>query len=176
MSSNRDDNLTGAEAEQLAKLEAIVQRGLGTYTEVRDALGRIALAQLYRDTHPTFASYLVTRWGIAQPLRVYQIQAAPPALEPSELAPRSAEESLVARLRWLLTQSAGHVANVAHQLEIHGGELDAGARKMLKRDVVYLEEEVIDVLGALASPVEWDAELGRLLDGEIAPFEGDEDE
>jgi hypothetical protein len=168
-SFNRDNNLTRAETEQLAKLEEVVERGLGTYVEVRDSLSSIALAQLYRGSHPTFASYLVTRWGLAQPLKLH------PAPAPSSTLAGSEPAELVPRLRWLLTQSAGSIADVAHQLETRGGQIDASARKMLERDVLFLEEEVSDLLALIRQPTDWDAEYGRLLDGEIPPLEDEED-
>jgi hypothetical protein len=81
---------------------------------------------------------------------------------------------LVPQLRWLLTDSAGTIANVAHQLETRGAEVDDDARARLYDDVSVLDEELATVRALLGNCVDWDAEAKRLLDGEIPPLAGDE--
>jgi hypothetical protein len=85
---------------------------------------------------------------------------------------------LVPRLRWLLTESAGTIANVAHELETRATEVDDHAREQLQDDILALEDELASVKTLLITEVDWDAENGRLLAGEIPPFQidaGDED-
>lgn len=68
--------LTIAEHSELMDCEAAIERGLGTFREVGDALLRIRDAKLYRLHAPTFEAYCRDRWGISQP-RAYQfIEAA----------------------------------------------------------------------------------------------------
>lgn len=81
---------------------------------------------------------------------------------------------LVPQLRWLLTDSAGTIANVAHQLETRGPEVDDNARARLYDDVSVLDEELATVKALLGNFVDWDAEAKRLLGGEIPPLAGDE--
>jgi hypothetical protein len=82
---------------------------------------------------------------------------------------------LLARLGWLLTQSSGTIAHVAHHLETRAADLDDDAREQLRDDVLALHEELA-TLKALLEPVDWDAEHGRLLAGEIPPFGDDPDD
>ncbi len=67
--------LTPAEQERLADLEAVVERGLETFIEVGLALKRIRDDRLYRASHGTFAGYLEDRWGFTRQ-RGYQLIAA----------------------------------------------------------------------------------------------------
>jgi hypothetical protein len=80
------------------------------------------------------------------------------------------------RLRWLLTQSSGMVAAVANQLEDRPADVDDDARVKLQDDVDVLEEELALLKVLLLGPVDWDAEQGRLLAGEIPPFDDDSDD
>lgn len=82
---------------------------------------------------------------------------------------------LVSWLGWLLNHSNGTIADVAHHLETRAADLDDDARELLHEDVLALDEELATVK-ALLAPVDWDAEHGRLLAGEIPPIEGDADD
>jgi hypothetical protein len=93
----------------------------------------------------------------------------------SEPAAPAAEDRLLPRLRWLLTQSAGTVAEVAYELEARASDVDDAAREQLRDDLLVLYEELA-TLASLLAPVDWDAEYGRLLDGEVPPLEDDIDE
>ncbi|HEX4011640.1 MAG TPA: hypothetical protein VHX62_16585 [Solirubrobacteraceae bacterium] len=108
---------------------------------------------------------------------------APAELErepwPSQWPPAQSDAGkLLAQLRWLLTQSSGTIADVAHQLETRSTDIDDDGREQLLDDVVLLEEELATVKALLVAPVDWDAEHGRLLAGEIPPFDdtADDDE
>lgn len=82
---------------------------------------------------------------------------------------------LVPRLRWLLTESAGTIANVAHELETRAADVDDHAREQLHDDILALDDELAAVKTLLGNEVDWDAEIRRLLAGEIPPFQIDAD-
>ena len=104
-----------------------------------------------------------------------------PTREPEALpgpAASAQDGELVPRLRWLLTESAGTIANVAHELETRAAEVDDHARAQLHDDILALDDELATVHTLLGNKVDWDAETRRLLAGEIPPFQidaGDED-
>lgn len=50
-------------AVALQRQEAIIERGLGSFLEVGDALLTIRSERLYLQTHETFAEYCMERWG-----------------------------------------------------------------------------------------------------------------
>jgi hypothetical protein len=91
----------------------------------------------------------------------------PAELEAGELLPR---------LRWLLTQSSGTVAAVAHQLETRAADVDDDARQQLQDDVLVIDEELATLKAMLVAPVDWDAEYERLLADEIPPFDDNADD
>jgi hypothetical protein len=91
-------------------------------------------------------------------------------------AAQSDAVKLRAQLRWLLTQSSGTIADVAHQLETYGTDVDEGTREQLRDDVLALDEELAALKALLLGPVDWDAEHGRLLAGEVPPFDEDDDD
>jgi hypothetical protein len=98
--------------------------------------------------------------------------------DPSPNPQRSAEleaGELLRRLRRLMTESSGTVANIAHQLETRAAELDDDACDQLRDDVLVLEEDIAMLKGLLAR-VDWDAAHERLIAGEVPPFEDDDDE
>jgi hypothetical protein len=83
---------------------------------------------------------------------------------------------LLRRLRWLMTESSGTMANIAHQLETRAAELDEDTCDQLRDDVLVLEEDITTLKALLAAPVDWDAEHGRLIAGEVPPFEDDSED
>jgi hypothetical protein len=83
---------------------------------------------------------------------------------------------LLRRLRRLMTESSGTIANIAHQLETRAAELDDDACDQLRDDVLVLEEDIATLKGQLVAPVDWDAEHERLIAGELPSFEDDFDE
>jgi len=94
----------------------------------------------------------------------------------SPTAAESNADSQLERLRSLLTQSSGMVAAVANQLEDRPADVDDDARVKLQDDVDVLDEELALLKVLLLGPVDWDAEQGRLLAGEIPPFDDDPDD
>jgi hypothetical protein len=81
---------------------------------------------------------------------------------------------LVPHLRWLLTESTGTIADVAHQLETRANEVGDNARAQLRDDVSVLAEELATVKALLGGFIDWDYETKRLLAGEIPPLEPDD--
>jgi hypothetical protein len=64
-----------ARDSRLAALEEVIERGLGTFVEVGEALTEIRDSRLYQDTHGTFERYCRERWGISRP-RAYELIGA----------------------------------------------------------------------------------------------------
>lgn len=84
--------------------------------------------------------------------------------------------ALLRRLRWLMTESSGTIAYVAHQLESRRAELDEDACDQLRDDVSVLDEDIASLKALLDATVDWDAEHGRLIAGDVPPFEDELDE
>lgn len=170
-SINPEEDLTPAEIDNLDQLEAIVQPGLDAYVDVGDALAEIRDRHLYRESHPSFETYVRDRWGIdtanGHPL-------SHKGWDPWDVAEALGDE-LVPTLRWLLTKTSGTIGTVAHQLEHRAVEIDDGARDQLRDDVLVVDDELATVKALLIQLTDWDAELERLLDGELPPFAADED-
>jgi hypothetical protein len=64
-STNPEHNLTPAEIDDLNRLEGMAQQRLGSYLQVGHALTEIRDRQLYRDSHPSFETYVRERWGLS---------------------------------------------------------------------------------------------------------------
>jgi hypothetical protein len=113
-------------------------------------------------------------------LILYRCQrTADPTREPGALpgpAASAQDGELVPRLRWLLTESAGTIANVAHELETRAAEVDDHARAQLQDDILALDDELATVQTLLGNEVDWDGETRRLLAGKIPPFQIDADD
>lgn len=58
--------LSQDEAQALARCEAVIEAGLGTFVQVGRALLEIRDRRLYRDRYSTFAAYCAARWGIGR--------------------------------------------------------------------------------------------------------------
>ncbi len=97
-----------------------------------------------------------------------------PASRPSSLADL-VDEELVPRMRWLLTQASGTIAEVAHHLEARAAEIGYGARADLRDDLLVLDEELARVEALLVGPLDWDSSFTRLLKGEIPPLHSNDD-
>lgn len=82
---------------------------------------------------------------------------------------------LLARLRWLLSEASGTVGLIAYQLESHAADLDDVARVQLQDDVLVLDDELATVKTLLLEPIDWDSELGRLVEEELPPLDSDAD-
>jgi len=60
------DNLTIVEHQDLERHEAIIERGLQTFTEVGNALLAIRDERLYRKDYSTFEEYCRQKWGMSR--------------------------------------------------------------------------------------------------------------
>jgi hypothetical protein len=93
-STNPEHNLTPTEVENLDRLEAIAQHGLGTYLQVGSVLAEIRDRRLYRDSHPSFETYVRDRLGVDIPsgdsLSLTTISADAPVTSTEEQEPRAA--------------------------------------------------------------------------------------
>ena len=235
-STNPENNLTPAEIDDLNRLEGMVQQRLGSYLQVDHALAEIRERHLYRDSHPSFETYVRDRWGLSgandDPLSHATMRAEARATPAAEREPRTAlrhkpcealakaceqtlstldgderagieirltvrrhedpdapadgqslepsgvagaiGDELLPTLRWLLTQAAGTIGEVAHHLEIRATDIDDGARAHLRDDVLVLDGELA-VVKALLADIDWDSELRRLLNDDLPPFNTDAD-
>lgn len=82
---------------------------------------------------------------------------------------------LLPRLRWLLSEASGTIGLVAYQLESRAAGLDDVARVQLQDDVLVLDDELATVKTLLLEPIDWDSELGRLVDEGLPPLDTDTD-
>ena len=57
---------------RLAECEQVIERGLGTFVEVGEALLEIRDSRLYRESHRTFEDYCRERWGMSR-VRAHQL-------------------------------------------------------------------------------------------------------
>jgi hypothetical protein len=80
-----------AEADRLAELEDVVERGLATFVQVGEALAQIRDGRLYRVTHDTFEGYVRDRWGfsVAQGKRLIAAAEVVDAVAPIGAVPAS---------------------------------------------------------------------------------------
>jgi hypothetical protein len=83
------------------------------------------------------------------------------------------DDELLWELRRLLASSGGTIADVAHALERRGEQVDRMGRELLEDELRAVEVDIAILKSLLSDPVDWDRECGRLLAGEIPPFEDD---
>ncbi len=93
-------------------------------------------------------------------------------LDPAQMTGSMGDE-LVPMLRWRLTQAAGTIGEVSHQLERHAADIDDGERAQLRDDVLVLDGELAVIKALLIELHDWDSELRRLVDDELPPFDAD---
>ena len=67
---------TGEIVASLSDLEAVIERGLGSFVEVGEALMTIRDDRLYRQQHDTFEAYCRERWGFGRTYAHRVIEAA----------------------------------------------------------------------------------------------------
>ncbi|HYB30851.1 MAG TPA: hypothetical protein VEF89_29925 [Solirubrobacteraceae bacterium] len=100
------------------------------------------------------------------------VDGSPPRQRP---VAKLVDDELLPRLRLLLSQASGTIADVAHDLETRAADIEDGARAKLRDDVLVLDDELTTVKALLVGAIDWNSELEWLLRGEIPPFEGDDD-
>lgn len=83
---------------ELAECEAIIERGIGTFVEVGEALLRIRDSRLYRETHGTFEDYCRERWGWTRRQANRTIAAADVASALGPIGPTPPIESVAREL------------------------------------------------------------------------------
>ncbi|MFL5864840.1 MAG: hypothetical protein ACJ780_29440 [Solirubrobacteraceae bacterium] len=135
--------------------------------------GARALANLWEQARHEMGGDDVTAFDLRLTIHKRQQWAQSPP-EPSPVhwraeVPESAPT--LRQLRWLLAQSSGTIADVAHQLDTAADALDEDALEQLRFDLLVVDDELATLKAMLAEPVDWDAEYGRLLAGEIPAFE-----
>jgi hypothetical protein len=201
MSTENPEALTPADLASLDWLERIAQHGVSAYGVASAALAEIRARRLYRGTHGSFEAYLRERWGIdpsqegpcetlarvckltlatldRDALAAVDIQLTvrkrPGAVGERDHPLRgvdAADDELVPRLRWLVSEASGTIGDLAHRLERRAPDIDDEARAQLREDLLVLEDELEAVKGLLLSPADWDARLRRLLEDEVPPYE-----
>ena len=72
--------LTVEDARELGCCETVIERGLGAFVEVGNALQVIRDKRLYRAEYGTFEAYCRERWGVSRP-RAYQMVEASSVVE-----------------------------------------------------------------------------------------------
>lgn len=122
-----DDALTTAvEAEELARCETVIARGLKTFIEVGEALTTIRDSRLYRQSHPTFDAYCQERWGWTAGRARQLIGAAETATNVAIAGGTApATESQARELAGLSPDDAAEVMRLARQQT--GGKVTAAA-------------------------------------------------
>ena len=65
--------ITGVEADRLAVLKEVIDRGVQTFIDVGNALAEIRYSRLYRQSHGRFEDYLRERWDMSERSRGYQL-------------------------------------------------------------------------------------------------------
>ncbi len=68
--------MTTKDTRALATLEDTIQKGLGTFVEVGNALAEIRERKLYRGTHKTFEDYCRERWDMSADFARKRIRAS----------------------------------------------------------------------------------------------------
>lgn len=130
------------EGSLLQQHEAVIERGLGTFVEVGEALMAIREQRLYRAAHGTFEEYCRARWGMAR-RTAYQLMDAAEVVQ--------------------------NVRNCAHSLpanEAQARPLAALATPALQREVW---QEVVETAGDHGITAEW---VRRAVERKIAVTEG----
>jgi hypothetical protein len=83
--------VTPEDGKRFAELEAVIERGLTSFTEVGEALLEIQEKQLYRQSFANFTEYLKQRWNFSRPRGYQLINAAKAVGELSTLVDTSPE-------------------------------------------------------------------------------------
>lgn len=71
--------VSSREDDRLAELEAVIERGMGTFLEVGRALIEVRDARLYRTGYATFEEYCRHRWGFSR-IHAHRLMAAADAV------------------------------------------------------------------------------------------------
>lgn len=125
---------TGEIVETLEGCEAVIERGLGTFVEVGNALITIRDGRLYRQGHDTFESYCQERWGLSRK-RAYDLTGAAEvvgALSPMGDTPKPVNERQARELAPLKDEPE----KMADAMRAAGPDPTARSIKDAVRDIV----------------------------------------
>lgn len=108
-------DLTEVDIEAHRADETIIERGLGKFVEVGEALARIRDRRSYRATHDTFEAYCQEKWGLSRSRSYRLIDAAETvgAMSPIGDTPLPANEGQARELSGLDPQDAAQVMRAA---------------------------------------------------------------
>lgn len=117
-------------AHTLEECEAVIERGLGTFVEVGEALMEIRDQRLYRSTHSDFDTYCRERWGFSRRRAGDFIEAADVASAVGEISPtttptRESHAAALAPLRDQPEAMAEVMAEVTEEAEATGSKVTA---------------------------------------------------
>jgi hypothetical protein len=133
-------------ANELAHCEAVIARGLTTFIEVGEALGRIRDSRLYRASHGTFDEYCRDRWGwTASRARQLMGAAETATIVAINGGPAPGTESQARELAGLTAQQGAIVMRVAH--ERNRGATTAAAIRAARRQP-WTEAEITTAIDA----------------------------
>lgn len=143
-------------SQRLAEAEAIIERGLGTFMDVGNALARVRDERLYRGTHGNFEDYCRARWAMSRK-RAYDLMSAAETVEAlspiGDILPTT--ESQARELTGLPPAVAAEVMQAAAE----SGKVTAATIRDARNDIT-------GVATITTSTVEHvDTETGEMLDG-----------
>lgn len=132
----------------LPELEAVIERGLGTFVEVGLALSEILERALYREDYRTFDDYCRERWGFSR-YRAHRIMAASDVtqmLPIGNMLPRN-EAQARELVRLPTPEARAEVWNLA--VETHGDRVTAADVRRTAEAVAIIDADTGEVVGAL---------------------------
>jgi hypothetical protein len=180
MSGARGHELIQAAEAAIAPSAGAVEPASATRPDARPSAavrrdGSDGLAIVWEQARQEFGDDDVTAVDIH--LTVHRRQQSPPPTPygwPNPPDPAKLEAgALLRRLRWLMAESSGTIAYIAHQVESRAAALDDDACEQLREDVLVLDDDVESLKALLLVSVDWDAEHGRLIAGDVPPCEDD---
>lgn len=151
------ETLSVTESSELAKHEAVIERGLQTFCEVGTALLAIRDGRLYRESHETFEEYCQERWQLDRVYAYRIMNAAEVAanllpmgnipINERQARPLTTLEPEAQRIVWEVVQktapagkvTAAHVQSVANVFKdvVTTGAIDNGTGEQIQvADVV----------------------------------------
>ncbi len=106
--------ITGVEADRLAVLEEVIDRGVQTFIDVGNALAEIRDSRLYRQSHGRFEDYLRERWDMSRSRGYQLIDAAGVTRQlVSTMVDTDDEEDLAAQYGFEVVAGSAGEASVA---------------------------------------------------------------
>lgn len=151
--------LTPDERAVLKACEATIAENLGAWVNTTNAMIEIVERRLYRETHPTFESYLADTWGVSRAHGHRLILHA--RVQRSPVGERIRNESQARELASLLDDTELLVKVVDRAEEIRNGKpLTAAALRQARLELALPPEEAAKTR-AIFELAEWTEESGR---------------